>query len=490
MPNGTRCPYCFRPYALAGALNTHIARSHYEMLDQALQPDDPTVPESLEANIEPDLSGYDSDMESLGNGSQQGQESPVPDTVPPEYFPGSGAPSGAVPDYERHLQDDWEPWAPFSEHREWCLARWFLEAKTSKSKIDEYFNSGLHSSLNRTFQSAYTLGKCLDRIPGWEAMPKWQYGSVTFTQGSETQFFYRDIVACARYLISQRCYTSHMVYKPIREYDSGANRLFSGLHTADWWWELQSKLPAGATIVPIICGSDATQLTNFSGDKKAWPVYLTIGNLPGPVRNSPSAHAQICVALLPVPPKFRGNAASQAQQRSWNFEILYQAMTLILDPLRTIDKAHGIPMPCADGRIRKCWPILVAWLADHAGHCTLQSVKNNLCPKCEVRREDLGTYIDCPASKYPRAEGEYEGKVTEYECLKGIEDPTQRQRQDTATIEAWFDERGLRPLPNPFWGLPFVHGADLHKPDTLHVVYLGILKHLMDWLHPLLQDFG
>ena len=38
-------------------------------------------------------------------------------------------------------------------------------------------------------------------------------------------------------------------------------------------------IPEGATIVPVILATNKMQLTTFSGDKQAWPVYLTIGNI-------------------------------------------------------------------------------------------------------------------------------------------------------------------------------------------------------------------
>jgi len=170
-------------------------------------------------------------------------------------------------------------------------------------------------------------------------------------------------------------------------------------------------------------------------------------------------------------------------------------MTIVLHPLRNIDLTYGISMPCPDGRTRRCWPILAAWLADHAEHCNLHNTKYNLCPKCEITWKDLGSYVDlgsyigCPESKYHRAQNEYEDKMDRYECLKGRQNPTGHQRREISTIEAWFDERGLRPLRNPFWRLPHVEAADLHKLDMLHVVYLGILKHLMEWIHPFLQEF-
>jgi len=40
---------------------------------------------------------------------------------------------------------------------------------------------------------------------------------------------------CVRYLISQVGYSSNIVYAPIRESDPIRQRLYSEMHTADWW---------------------------------------------------------------------------------------------------------------------------------------------------------------------------------------------------------------------------------------------------------------
>lgn len=42
---------------------------------------------------------------------------------------------------------------------------------------------------------------------------------------------------------------------------------------------IKKKLPNGAMIAPLILSLDKTQLTQFQGDKKAWPVYLTISDV-------------------------------------------------------------------------------------------------------------------------------------------------------------------------------------------------------------------
>ena len=62
-------------------------------------------------------------------------------------------------------------------------------------------------------------------------------------------------------------------------------------------------LPEGATLIPILLASDETQLTNFSGDKKLWPVYMSIGNIRSSVQNIHTMHAWVPIAFLPIGPK-------------------------------------------------------------------------------------------------------------------------------------------------------------------------------------------
>ena len=118
-------------------------------------------------------------------------------------------------------------------------------------------------------------------------------------------------------------------------------------------------MPDGATLVLIICASDITFLTNFSGDKKAWPIYMTIGNILSSTRNSPSKHSTVLLALLPVPPKMLGVAARDAQQRQDNNEILCKLMEAIFAPMASLGNS-GIEVECANGKAQLCFPRLAA----------------------------------------------------------------------------------------------------------------------------------
>ena len=61
---------------------------------------------------------------------------------------------------------------------------------------------------------------------------------------------------------------------------------------------LEAQRPR-ATIIPLIISSDKTQLTLFCG-KSAYPVYLTIGNIPKDIRRKPTRRAQMLIAYIPT----------------------------------------------------------------------------------------------------------------------------------------------------------------------------------------------
>jgi len=81
--------------------------------------------------------------------------------------------------------------------------------------------------------------------------------------------------------------------------------------TAIW----QTLLDDGDTVLPIIFRSDTTHLMNFSGDKKAWPVYMTIGNLSASARMATAMHSLLLVMLLPIAIKMRDIPLSRYKEQ-------------------------------------------------------------------------------------------------------------------------------------------------------------------------------
>ena len=160
----------------------------------------------------------------------------------------------------------------------------------------------------------------------------------------------------------------------------------------------KDQLPDGATLVLIIYASDVTFLTNFLGDKKAWPIYLTIGNILSSTPNKESKHATVFLAVLPVPPKMLGIAASDARQRQVNNEILCELMEAIFAPMVALGN-YGLEVECADGKVGLCFPLLVAWIAYHLENVTLHDIQQNQCAVCQVRPEELGSHLRRSAAK-------------------------------------------------------------------------------------------
>ena len=145
-----------------------------------------------------------------------------------------------------------------------------------------------------------------------------------------------------------------------------------------------------STVVPIIRLSDQTQLTNFWGDKKAWPVYMTIGNILSRTRTIPAKKPILLRALLPLPPRLTGDSGrADEAQRQTNANALWAVFDLVLAPLREVFQ-EGTVMDCADGKTRLVFPIILARIADCAEHASVLGIGTQSCPKCEVASKELG----------------------------------------------------------------------------------------------------
>jgi len=58
---------------------------------------------------------------------------------------------------------------------------------------------------------------------------------------------------------------------------------------------------------------------------------------------------------------------------------------------------------------------------------------------------------------------------------------------EAAGIAEYFQRFGMKIGNNVFTGLDRVSPADLHKPDLLHNIYLGLFKHMIEWVEGFLK---
>jgi len=124
----------------------------------------------------------------------------------------------------------------------------------------------------------------------------------------------------------------------------------------------------------------------------------------------------LLVALLPVPPKLTGESSrSNETQRQINADSLRAVFDLVLAPLHYVSY-EGMVMDCAHGKTLLCFPILSAWIADHAEHMSLHGIGIKSCPKCKVPCNELGGH---PGEVYEvRGYAIYEEKARQLESAE------------------------------------------------------------------------
>ncbi|KAI5852013.1 hypothetical protein BZA05DRAFT_445175 [Tricharina praecox] len=321
-----------------------------------------------------------------------------------------------------------------------------IAGKLSTKTIDKMLKEsvGIKDETKASLKSNYHLRQMLDRMEdglGASSCRESQLDNMVWNAQhtkEPIEFWHRDIIECGKWLLQQRAYTQYLSYAPEKRFEDDGNRVYSEMYTADWWWERQSSLDAGDTMVPMIFVSDVTHLTNFSGDKKAWTVYMTIGNLPATVRMAPSQHGILLVALLPIPVKMRDvRIAEYNTQKEYNRMIQQHILHHVLRPLIDANR-HMSCAQCADGYFRHSVASPAAWIADYPEHRDLHNISNGYCYY----------NTDTRASR---------------ECLTC---------------------HNVHHGPNVLWDLDCVVNH-LPKPDLLHTMQPGMLKHLLGWL----QDF-
>jgi hypothetical protein len=208
--------------------------------------------------------------------------------------------------------------------------------------------------------------------------------------------------------------------------------------------------------VPVILASDKTQLSTFSGDKQAWPVYLTIGNIKKSVRRKPSMGASMLLAYLPVT---KLACFPKDKRGIENNRIFHDCMREILAPLKDAG-LNGEQMLCPDEHYQQAFPILSSYVADYPEQCMVACCQENQCPICTVPSNERGEFTSHTFREVD-------------ETLKALDNQA----------DLSFKSLGLRPVKNPFWSdLPYTDIFDCFTPDLLHQLHKGVFKdHLVKW---------
>jgi hypothetical protein len=111
----------------------------------------------------------------------------------------------------------------------------------------------------------------------------------------------------------------------------------------------------------MIVSSDKTQLTLFR-DNQAYPVYLTIGNIPKDIHQKPSCHAQLLVVYIPTTKL--GGISNKSTWWHVLANLFHACMGNILDPI-VLHGEIGLPMMSGNGVWWRCHPIFAIFIGNY-----------------------------------------------------------------------------------------------------------------------------
>ncbi|KAJ7274667.1 hypothetical protein C8J57DRAFT_1062559 [Mycena rebaudengoi] len=397
-----------------------------------------------------------------------------------ERFPGpAGATFGKGKTTFEEIRDEEilkgaEVLGPFKDEAEWELAKWLIK-NVGHTACEEFLQLAI---ISERAQPSYTKKKDffekVDNLPGgvkWECRKMDVQGDVPDLEKDPTgatmrqenlELWFRDPVECVRELIGNPIFRDVMKFAPEKLYadEKGEVEIINEMWTANWWWELQKRLPPGVTIVPLILSSDKTMLSNFRGDNSAWPVYLTIGNIGKETRRQVSAHATVLIGYLPIP-KF--DCFEKETRALAKYRLFHKCMSIIMATVAAAGRT-GVNMVCSDNFVRNVWPIFAAYVADYPEQCLVSCCKENRCPMCKVKPTERGDHL--PNSKRDK-----------HETLNFMD------RQTAGEKDPEFEADGIRAVPSPFWrDLPHSDIFQAFTPDLLHQLHKGVFKdHLVKW---------
>ena len=238
----------------------------------------------------------------------------------------------------------------------------------------------------------------------------------------------------------------------------------------------------GSTVIPILLASDKTKLTNLGGNKTAWPVYMSLGNLPMNLRLSPSTGSWVPIAYLP---HCEWETELDSTQKDDTFHgictsrLFHQALKHTLLPLEEAGRA-GVQMVDGHGDVRHCFPILAAYLGDYPEQILVNIAPYDASPVTTATRNNTGA-----AKRFP--ERTYEVIMEALQELRK-EFREEKTAENTLTYHVRAAALGLSTVREPFWeNLPYVQPNKMMTPDILHNAHGFFRHHVMQWVFNLVD---
>jgi hypothetical protein len=435
-------------------------------------------------------------------------------------------------DIPKLKENKYYPW--INKHEFW-ITEWVLTTANISHKaanaLLRYMHEHVRETTNIRIRNVRDIYQLISKA-SWSALKWRQINIVGITATPDTpQVYCRNVLEVIKSLFGNPMFCGEMHFRAERVFDENGKRLYNEIWTSDWWWEIQSKLPSGSTVIPIMLNSDATHL-DILGRQKVHPMYITIGNIPKKIRRKSSRHAILLLGYLPIlmctPQERKQRIFKEAK-----YQIFHHGIKVILEQLIPIAKT-GMMIPGPDGKIRCCFPILASYSVDYPEACMICRIKQGLCVRCNVSKDslhdltttwsgrrsndtskyfrDYGSMLDkepCLSSDESELSSDIEeenilnrddntyqsdedGSVLDYESdTTPAQDKQNRDNDNVDHMIVTIDTNDYHiyhNMPNTLWDWNL---TDIHQcmtPDKLHEIDKGIFCHLLNWFTMMVKE--
>ena len=140
------------------------------------------------------------------------------------------------------LQRQQNPYHPFHNFGQYQLAKALaMPEKSTASHIEQVAVNGV-SFLREdvAFVSVAHFHNCLDEISG--QMAPWQSNIImdqTVQLKANARYWYRDSLAVLQEILDNPKIAKKCVWSPVKQFNHDNQRVYTDMHTSDWWWEVQ-----------------------------------------------------------------------------------------------------------------------------------------------------------------------------------------------------------------------------------------------------------
>ncbi|KAJ3567001.1 hypothetical protein NP233_g6648 [Leucocoprinus birnbaumii] len=265
-------------------------------------------------------------------------------------------------DSDQHSSErDQHPFYPWASHSEWELATFLLKSNLSMAAIDTFLKLTMVKTLHLSFNTAKDLRNRAEILPSG---PEWFCKEIVpkIPTSLPLSLYYRNPVECLQALLRNPLIKDHFHFQPFRLFEQAKStmQVYTEWLSGESAWEMQNKIPDGATLLGTILSSDKTNVTSMTGGRVAHPVLLSCANISKEFRNKASNHAFMLIALLPIPSYInqKRQIASLLENR-----LFHECLDIVLEPLK-VAATMGVMLSDPLGYQRKCYTPLASYIVD------------------------------------------------------------------------------------------------------------------------------